>query len=539
MSQRTTVTEPAGDGVNDSEVVVAEPPKVRTPWWVVAVRWALILGVVTLALWVTQKLIVDGNAILVVLVAFVATCVVAVYATRRSIPAKYLVPGVLLLLGLQVWPLIFTISMSFTNYGYGHLGTKEEAIDVIQASRVFEVEGAQRYGLTVAVPDGEEPATAEMVFLLVDSAGTPLLGTSQGLEELSADDVTIDDTTGRISAADGYRPLTPAEVNDRGDLSEFGVPMEDGGISAARITEAFQGQSTIEYDEANDVIIDTSTDRRYIAQDGLFVPEDGEGGPLYPGWQENVGFDNYTRAFTDPVLRDGLIEVFLWNVAFAAISVGSAFVLGLALALLMNDRRLRGKRVYRSLLILPYALPIYVTALVWASMLNAEFGLFNDILGLDINWLGDPNLAKFSILLTNLWLGFPYWFIVCTGALQSIPNDVREAAAIDGASAFRTVRSVIMPLLLVAVGPLMIAAFAFNFNNFGLIFLMTEGGPFTGGQSQIGSTDLLITLAYRQAFGGAAPNYGFAAAISVIIFALVALISYFGFRRTRALEDVN
>src|SRR5690606_16605984 len=146
--------------------------------------------------------------------------------------------------------------------------------------------------------------------------------------------------------------------------------------------------------------------------------------------------------------------------------VASPFVLRMLLALLFNDDRLKGKGVYRSLLILPYALPVYVTALVWSSMFNQDFGLINSLTGLDLNWLGDPWLARAALLFTNLWLRFPYMFIVCTGALQSIPGEVREAAAIDGASAFQTVRSVIMPLLLVAVGPLLIASFAFNFNNF-------------------------------------------------------------------------
>ena len=269
------------------------------------------------------------------------------------------------------------------------------------------------------------------------------------------------------------------------------------------------------------------------------MPQDGEGRALAQGWRVNVGFDNYVNALTNDTLRNGLFSVLIWNFFFAAFSVLSTFVLGMLLALLFNDEKLKGKGIYRSILILPYALPIYVTALVWGSMFNTDFGLINDLTGLSINWLGDPFWAKVAILVTNLWLGFPYMFIVCTGALQAIPGDVKEAAAIDGAGPIRTVWSVIMPLLLVAVGPLMIASFAFNFNNFGLIFLMTEGGPFEGGQSQIGSTDLLITLAYRLAIGGTTPNFGFASAISVFIFILVALISYQGFKRTAALEDVN
>ncbi|OLT37369.1 hypothetical protein BJF82_14165 [Kytococcus sp. CUA-901] len=172
--------------------------------------------------------------------------------------------------------------------------------------------------------------------------------------------------------------------------------------------------------------------------------------------------------------------------SFAAFTVFATFILGMAIAILMNDDRLKGKGIYRSLLILPYALPIYVTALVWASMFNPDFGLINNLFGLDINWTGNAWWARASVLITNLWLGFPYWFIVCTGALQAIPSDVKEAAQIDGAGAFTTIRRVIMPLLLVAVGPLMIASFAFNFNNFSLIWLLTEGGPFVGARARSG-----------------------------------------------------
>jgi arabinogalactan oligomer/maltooligosaccharide transport system permease protein len=190
-------------------------------------------------------------------------------------------------------------------------------------------------------------------------------------------------------------------------------------------------------------------------------------------------------------------------------------------------------------LILPYAIPGFVTALVWASMFNQDYGLINKMLNLNVDWLGDPWAAKVAILVTNLWLGFPYMFIVCTGALQSIPGDVLEAAKIDGASAFRTVRSVVMPLLLIAVGPLLIASFAYNFNNFTLIFLLTGGGPFEAANTSIGSTDLLITYAYRLAFSGVNPNYGLAATISIFIFFIVAVLSYQGFRSSKALEDVN
>lgn len=511
----------------------------RTPLWVTLIKWTLIVTAVAALLYVATVLAEAGYWLFVILTGALAMSVLVIYGMRRAVPLKYLYPGILLALTLQIWPIVYTVAMSVTNYGGGHLVSKEEAIEAIEASSVRQVEGSARYALNLAVPERDDPATADITFLLTDPDGAYFAGTDDGLEPLDAAGVETN-PRGRILSAEGYTILTGTQVNARSaDLAEFAVPTDTGGIKMIGLSEAFIGEPTRVYEEATDTVIDTVTGEVYVPQDANFVPEDGTGAELPQGWRENVGFDNYTRALTDPSLRSGFIQVVVWNFVFAVLSVITTFLLGMFLALLMNDPRLSGKGLYRSLLIMPYALPGYVTALVWASMFNQDFGLINDLLNLRINWLGDGTLAKVAILLTNLWLGFPYMFIVCTGALQSISSDVLEAAAIDGASAFRTVRSIIMPLLLVAVGPLLIASFAFNFNNFGLIFLLTGGGPFQGGQSQIGSTDLLITMAYRLAIGGTTPNFGFAGAISVFIFCIVAIISYAGFRQTRALEDVN
>jgi arabinogalactan oligomer/maltooligosaccharide transport system permease protein len=129
-------------------------------------------------------------------------------------------------------------------------------------------------------------------------------------------------------------------------------------------------------------------------------------------------------------------------------------------------------------------------------------------------------------------------FLVATGALQAIPREMTEAASMDGASAWQAFRRVTLPLLLVALSPLLISSFAFNFNNFNAIYLTTEGGPFPASDPTVGATDLLITYTYRLAFGGSGAQFGFAAAISIYIFAIVALISTISFRRTRRLEEV-
>ena len=502
-------------------------------------KWLLILAALALGLYAVQRSLEAGAWLGVVLAAFLAMMTLVIYATRRFVPMKYLWPGLVLLLALQVWPLVYTVALSFTNTGAGHQLTKEQTVDIIQASSVQQVEGSDRYALSVAVPEGADPASGDLVYLLTDGAGKHFAGDLEGLQEIT--DGVEATSSGKITQAAGYTLLDAKQVNGRSkELNDFAIPVDNGGIKALGLSQAFVGEAQITYDEAADTLTDKRTGEVYVpSEDARWVPQDGEGKPLPQGWKQNVGLDNYAKVLQDKTLRGGFLSIFAWNVAFAALSVLTTFLLGMLLALLFNDERLKGKSIYRSLLILPYAIPVYVSALVWASMFNQDFGLINELTGLNIDWLGNPWAARAAILLTNLWLGFPYMFIICTGALQAIPADVKEAAAMDGAGWWRTVRSVIMPLLLVAVGPLLIASFAFNFNNFGLIYLLTEGGPFVRGTTDIGSTDLLITYAYRLAFEGATPNFGLASAVAVNIFFIVAAFGAIGFSRTKALEEVN
>ena len=150
------------------------------------------------------------------------------------------------------------------------------------------------------------------------------------------------------------------------------------------------------------------------------------------------------------------------------------------------------------------------------------------------------HLGWFFILGVNLWLGFPYMFLVCMGALQGIPDDVNEAAVMDGANAWQIFRRIKLPLLLVTVAPLLISSFAFNFNNFNLIYMLTGGGPrFADASINVGASDILISMVYKVAFVGADRDYGLASAFSIIIFVLVAAISYLSFRQTKVLEELN
>ncbi len=247
---------------------------------------------------------------------------------------------------------------------------------------------------------------------------------------------------------------------------------------------------------------------------------------------------NFSRVVTDPSVARPFFGTLTWTIGFALGSVLVQFTLGLLCALALHSDRVRGRKAYRILLVLPYAMPAFAMLLVWRDMFNADFGLINRLFGLSVDWLGQPWTARFAVILVQLWLGYPYMFLVATGALQAIPRDLTEAASIDGASAWQSFRRVTLPLLLVALTPLLIASFAFNFNNFNAIFLTTEGGPFPADNPSVGATDLLITYTYRLAFGAQGAQYGFAAAISIYIFAIVALISAVSFRRTRSQEEV-
>jgi len=164
-------------------------------------------------------------------------------------------------------------------------------------------------------------------------------------------------------------------------------------------------------------------------------------------------------------------------------------------------------------------------------------GAINSLLHLDVQWLHDPWLAKISVLLVNLWLGFPYFYLISSGSLQAIPKELSESASIDGANPRQIFRLITLPLLLRMLTPLLVASFAFNFNNFNIIYLLTGGGPAFSFGSVAGATDILISYTYKLAFDTTIQNYGLASAISVVIFIIVAAMSMYGIRKSKVLDD--
>jgi len=258
---------------------------------------------------------------------------------------------------------------------------------------------------------------------------------------------------------------------------------------------------------------------------------DERGHPIGPGFQVNIGLNNFTRIVADESVRGPFITVFVWTILFALFSVMLTFLLGFLLAILLEWEAIRGRKIWRSLLILPYAVPAFISILIFRGLFNPQFGDINAFLhmlfGIRPDWTTDPLLARVMVLLVNLWLGYPYMMILCTGILQSVPKDIYEASAIDGGTAFSDVWRMTLPLILPPLKPLLIASFAFNFNNFLLIQLLTGGAPqMVGASTNVGYTDILVTYTFNLAFHNAGANYGFASAIATIIFIIVSVLSY-------------
>ncbi|RPJ19935.1 MAG: ABC transporter permease subunit, partial [Chloroflexi bacterium] len=255
---------------------------------------------------------------------------------------------------------------------------------------------------------------------------------------------------------------------------------------------------------------------------------------------------NFVAFATSPALRGPLVQIVTWNFIFPTISVLSTFALGLAIAIMFNDRDFPLRKLIRSLLLIPYTIPGLISIIMWRGMLNAEFGVVNrfleGLIGVAPRWTTEPFWAQAAILLVNLWLGYPYFMLIASGALQSIPSDVYEAAMIDGATGWQRFRRITLPLLLVAVGPLLIASYVFNFNNFNLIYLFIQGGPpIVGAATQAGHTDILISYVYKLAFesSGRGVQYGLASAISIIVFFIVGAITLLQYRFTNMWEEVS
>ncbi len=263
--------------------------------------------------------------------------------------------------------------------------------------------------------------------------------------------------------------------------------------------------------------------------------------PLSEIW---VGFENYKTILTDfEVYRETELgttpnyQNFYWTLGFTIIwtvtNVAVGVSVGLLLALILNAKGLALRPIYRVLLILPWAMPNYITALIWKGMFHSQFGVINQVIqmfgGSAISWFDTPFRAFITVLSTNGWLSFPFMMVISLGALQSIPSDLYEAARVDGAGKLQQFRFITLPSIKPALVPAVILSVVWTFNMFNIIYLVSEGQPG-------GSTEILITEAYKIAFEQY--RYGYAAAYSTVIFLILLVYGVWQNRVTRATEGI-
>lgn len=493
----------------------------------------IVLGIVNVGFIWTALYLFSAEAYLVfALLLLGALLTNFVFIAPKGYPYRYLLPAAFFMVLLVVYPIFYTIYISLTNYGTGNILNKEQVIAQFEDRYVLEPT-AEGFAFQ-AYRDSE----GALWLLFTDSQGEQMIGHRGDLTLGQA----VDDLRDQLV---GFIELNRVElVRATNELAALSFAFGDTHELRMRNINSFNLylQQYI-YDREADQLLELQTGIVYTPQYGYFQAPDGT--RLTPGFRSVIGFDNFRRLFGNPQITGPFARVFIWTIQWALLSVGTTFVVGLFLAILLNDPYLRLRKMYRSLLILPYAIPAFISALIWRGLFNTELGVINQILqstiGSSVAWLQDPFWAKVALLILNLWLGFPYMMIICLGALQSIGSEMYEAAVVDGATPWQQFLHITLPLLMVSVGPLLVSSFSFNFNNFSVIYLLTRGRPpIVGAQTPAGHTDILISYTYRLAFeSGRGIDYGLASAVTLVIFLITGTITYFNFRFTGALEDVN
>ncbi len=242
-----------------------------------------------------------------------------------------------------------------------------------------------------------------------------------------------------------------------------------------------------------------------------------------------IGFAQYVSVFKQDLFWSILLKTVVWTLVNIVFHV----VIGVFLAVVLHQKFIRGKSAWRIALILPWALPQYISALTWRGMFNYEYGAVNLIITkylhlTPVQWLTSPLEAFLAIIITNIWLGFPFMMVIALGGLQSIPDELYEAADVDGASKWFQFWNITAPLLRPVMIPAITLGTIWTFNNINVVWLVSNMGE------PADSTHILVSYVYKAAFN--MYRFGWAAALSVVIFAILFIFAQVFLRNTRATE---
>ncbi|HEY1127829.1 MAG TPA: maltose ABC transporter permease MalF [Roseateles sp.] len=494
-------------------------------------RWlkgpAVALAIVA-ALYLVFAIYTTGQAAWAAGVLVLFTAGFYVYLSRGGLAWRYLFPGVAGMLVFIAFPLVYTAQIGFTNYSSTHLLSESRVREYLLEQH--DAVEAQVLGYSLHASGAEY-----RLVLSADGEATPRW-VSPPLALRSGKPLRVDVAPAGATASptDAALPL-PELIQHRDALARLVLVLPDKTelhYLGLREFGPVQPQWTANADDS----LTRTADGAVFAPNrdtGFFQAASGE--TLQPGFKAFIGTANYARMLFDAEFRGPFLAIFTWTVVFSALTVLFATAIGMLFAVLLNWEGMKYRTTYRTLLFLPYAVPGFISILVFKGLFNQNFGEINAILdalfGVKPAWFADPLLAKTMLLIVNVWLGYPYIMILCSGLLKAIPQDLYEASALAGASPATNFLRITAPLIIKPLAPLLVSAFAFNFNNFVLIALLTDGRPdFLSTKLPAGQTDILVSYTYRIAFRDSGSDFGLAAAISTLIFFLVAALSLINLR---------
>ena len=497
--------------------------------WVV---WGLIAAIDLLLLYGVTMMYATGEIAFALLLLLIVTSGTWVFISRKGYSYRYVYPALLGVSVFIVFPLLYTVNVAFTNYSSSNL-LPLERVKAIHMAKTWKT-GGESYGYKV-YQQGEQ---YQLLFISNRDSGKHLISNPFG-EVAEATDLPAK-LSPDLPAGDEL-PFRDV-IKVRHILKLLTVVMPDGNTLSMTSLRQFGPQAGI-YDQGpNDTLID-SRNGDILTPDwstGFYIDNKGE--QIGPGFIVYSGWDNFIRALSDPGIQGPFLQIFTWTITFSALSVLFTLITGLLMACLVQWEPLKGNGVYRLLLILPYAVPAFISILIFRGLFNQSFGeinmLLNIMFGIQPEWFSNGFLAKIMVLIVNTWLGYPYMMILCIGLLKSIPDDLYEASAIDGANPIQNLFKITIPLIIKPLTPLLIASFAFNFNNLVLIALLTDGAPnIIGATTPAGATDLLVSYTFRIAFGQYGQDYGLASAIATFIFLMVGFIAWVNLKATKRFTE--
>jgi maltose/maltodextrin transport system permease protein len=494
------------------------------------IGWAIAIVAALTGLYFVFSLYAAGQPLWALGALILVAIGIAIYATNWSVAARYTYPGLTAIFIFIALPLLFTMQIGFTNYSSNHLLTFDRATAYLLEQNTPDDASAHEYTL---FRDGDA------LRVLVNKPGSAERSASEKLSNGAANNAPV--VVKPLADANAFsKPLSIRELlASRDTLMRTQLAMPNGDVLSYAGLREFAKVTPVWKQNADGSLARSEDGAVYKPNDKTGYYESASGDKLTPGYTVNVGFANYARMINDKDFRAPFISIFIWTMVFALLSVFFVTAIGTTLAVILNWEALKGATIYRTLLFLPYAVPGFISILVFKGLFNQNFGEINSILnavfGIKPAWFADPLLAKVMLLIVNVWLGFPYIMVLCTGLIKSIPADLYEASAIAGAGPLTNFFKITLPLIIKPLAPLLVGVFAFNFNNFVLIALLTDGRPdFLNTKVPAGTNDILVSYTYRIAFKDSGSDFGLAAAISTVVFFMVAIMALAHLRLMKA-----